>query len=279
LLFSLIGILASIYFFKVFKITSPVINWNNRNFVIDLPNIFGSFFTGIPSLLLVLFATFTLIGDLTYLKRCFKYIKQSSNLFFLAFLAFFIIYFIAKQISNPALSNPNGIVWTTYHLFLPQNGKFLLAFLTLIIFWGPILILAILNWDGFCKEIKYIGPGAVYLICSTLPLSLITEPRYITLSWPFVVLGVTLFFEKIETSKKFNYVYSFFTIFYAQFWMKINLGVWSREDYEGLLEFPKQIYFMHYGFWMSWPAYFIQSLLVCLTFVLISKVSKCKRVS
>lgn len=38
-----------------------------------------------------------------------------------------------------------------------------------------------------------------------------------------------------------------------------------------LLEFPKQLYFMHYGVWMSWPAYLVQSLLLVLSAVWIYK--------
>jgi hypothetical protein len=51
--------------------------------------------------------------------------------------------------------------------------------------------------------------------------------------------------------------FSALTIIFAKFWLKMNISPWDENDLEGLLEFPKQMLFMHYGPWMSWPMLFV----------------------
>ena len=77
-------------------------------------------------------------------------------------------------------------------------------------------------------------------------------------AWPFLVFGLVLALEKTHRSTTFKYVFTFLTVVFAQFWMKINLAPWIGPDDVGLLEFPKQIYFMHHGYWMSWTSYLLQ---------------------
>jgi hypothetical protein len=89
-------------------------------------------------------------------------------------------------------------------------------------------------------------------------LGLVGEPRFLTTAWPFLVLVFVQAFEKMRVKASFKYAFAFLTVLFAQFWMKINLAPWPASPFEGIQDYPKQIYFMHYGLWMSWWSYCIQ---------------------
>ena len=55
----------------------------------------------------------------------------------------------------------------------------------------------------------------------------------------------------------FKYAFAVLAIVFARFWMKINLAPWS--DQNEIFNSPRQIYLMHYGVWMNWWSYSVQS--------------------
>jgi hypothetical protein len=219
--------------------------------------------TGLPSLVAVIFALAILAGSSVFFKTVTtNLIKTKKQLILCAIAAFIIPWCIVRAISNPLLPNPSGLGVVARLMLMPPNGKILLALVTNVVFWGPLTILLLLKWNLFCVEVRKLGPGAVAVIGLALPLGLVTEPRFGTLSWPFFVLGAVLMLEKVVKGASFNYVFAALTVLYAQFWMKINLAPWSGGDFDGLLEFPKQVYFMHYGLWMSWWSFSLQLIVI-----------------
>ncbi len=241
--------------------------------VVDiLVNRLSSLLTGLPSLVGVFIALAMLVGSAEFFQASLKNLgKTPPFLFFLAFLAILIPWCIVQVISNPYVPNPSGMKTILYGMLMPPSGKILLPFVTLVSFWGPVVLLLPLNWRLFCVEARRIGPGFVAVVGLSLPLGLVTEPRFITLGWPFLVLGIVLAMERINRLNSFKYVFASLTILYAQFWMKINLAPWSSNEYEGLLDFPKQVFFMHYGLWMNWLAYLVQLFAIVVSFLLLRK--------
>ena len=161
-------------------------------------------------------------------------------------------------------------------LFLPPEGKFLLPIVTHAVFWGPIVLLILLCWEKFCVELRKLGLGITVVVALSLPLGLVAEPRFITLTWPIAVLGLTLTFEDMERRASFKYIFAGLTVDFAQFWMKVNTAPWPKPDEEGLFELPKQIYFMHYGLWLSWPFFWGELLVVTLSVLLLRRSIGCK---
>ena len=223
--------------------------------------------TGLPSVAAALIALSMLAGS----GKIFQIViadllKPRLTLILLAVASVLIPWGIVRAISNPLLPNANSFGWLILHaFFIPPSGKLLLPFVTLAVFWGPVVLLLLLYWQAFCIVLRKFGPGIMAVVGLTLPLSLVTEPRYITAAWPFMVFGLVLALERSHRRASFKYIFAILTVIYAQFWMKINLAPWPEPDYEWLLEFPKQIYFMHYGYWMSWPSYLIQLPIVILS--------------
>ena len=236
-----------------------VININNpcalENWLIKLEQ----FLTALPSLFGLLVALVMLIGSKSFFQVVLSNLKRTQlPLVALAIAAVLIPIFIIKIISNPSVTNPSSLLFLIKLILLPQEGKILLPIVTLAVFWGPVVLLLLLYWKAFCVEARNLGLGVVAILGISLPFGLVGEPRFMTIAWPFLVLGLVLALEASRKKASFKYVFTALTILYAQFWMKINLAPWVGNDSQGLQEFPKQIYFMHYGLWMSWWAYLLQ---------------------
>jgi len=226
--------------------------------------------TGAPSLFGLLVALAVLLGSWVFLMDSFSCLLRTR--FFLIFLAVASVVIpalLVGLIANPEIQNPGGWQVTITYLLLPPVGKFLLSTLTLVLFWGPLVLLLIIYWREFCVEARRLGLGFVAVIFISLPLGFLGEPRMITLGWPFFVLGVVLVLERLEKKASFKYVLGLFTVLYAQFWLVINVSPWLSLDDASLLEFPVQLYFMHYGLWMSWFSYFLQLPVVIISVVLL----------
>ena len=184
--------------------------------------------------------------------------------------------FIVKIISNPSIPNAASAKTMLVMIFFGPDvstiyggtdGKFLLPIVSLAVFWGPLVLLLLLYWKAFCIEARKLGPGFIAIIGLNLILAMNGEPRGSTLGWPFFVLGLVLALEKSSTKTSFKYTLGILTILFAQFWMKLTWVPWSSQDFQGLLKFPKQLYFMHYGLWMSWWSYSIQLVVLILSAV------------
>lgn len=129
--------------------------------------------------------------------------------------------------------------------------------------WGPAVLLLLLRKD-VSAELRKIGLGPVGIVAITLPLVLVTEARFILGAWPSLILALALTLDRSGTSKLFGYLYGALTILNNQLWLKFNIAPWEGNDYAELAEFPKQMFFLHYGPWMNWPAYLVQLPLILL---------------
>ena len=240
--------------------------------IYKIPNILGlqRLFTGIPSLVAVGGALVMLVGSVSCLKEAGMLLKKCDlKLAVFAVASIIIPWAVVSFISNPLLPNPSGLVLFATLMLLPPNGKIMLSFVSICVFWGPFILLLLLRWNKFCVVARKLGPGFLGIIGISLPLILVTEPRFITSAWPFFVLGGVLVFEEIKVRDSFKYLFAVMTLLFSQFWLKINIAPWTKEIYDGLGDFPKQLYFMHYGFFMSWPSYLAQFLLVTIFIVVI----------
>jgi hypothetical protein len=226
------------------------------------------FLTGAPTLLAAVIGLLMIIGSTgTARSVILDWNKIRPNLLFLAAAGLLIPASIVRVISNPNLPDPNSFAQTLEWVVFPLSGqgKFLMPLVTLTLFWGPSLLLMVICWKNVCFELRRLGLGVMGVIGMTLPLGLVTEPRFVLGAWPFAVLGLVLVLERSNTTKLFMYSFFALSVLYAQFWLKLNIAPWTGSDQGGLLDFPKQMLFMHYGPWMSWPSYIIQLPVVILS--------------
>lgn len=230
--------------------------------------------TGIPSVAAVFIALTVLAGSGKFLRNVILGFKPRLLLIVLSVAAVIIPWGIIRAISNPLLPNANSFGWMVLHaFFLPPTGKLLLPFVTLTLFWGPLVLLLLLYWQAFCIELRKLGPGIIAVVGMSLPLGLVTEPRFITAAWPFMVFGLVLALEKSHRSTSFKYIFAILTVIYAQFWIKMNQPQWPKLDIESFFGFPVGMSFIPYpyGLWMSSPSYYMQLPIVILSTLWLKK--------
>ena len=217
------------------------------------------FLTALPSLYVLLVALIMLVGSFAFFKETILNFRRTDiSLVALSIAAVLIPALIVRSIENPGIANAGSVYNLIFGILFPPKGKFLLPFVTLALFWGPLVLLLVMYWKAFTRQARKLGPGVMAIVAISITLGLVNEPRFLTIGWPFLVLGIVLVLEESKTKPAFKYVLLVLTILYAQFWMRLNLSPWMPPDYEGLQDYPKQLYFMHYGLWMSWLSYLIQ---------------------
>ena len=228
--------------------------------------------TAIPSILILFVALLALIGSTSFFKYLISSLREIPLLLFiLAVLVMLIPALLIKHFANPVVANPSSLLVLIRLTLFPQEGKFFLPFVSLAVFWGPVVLLIIIYWQEFCIQTRKLGPGVVAVIALALILGMVGEPRFLTIGWPFLVLGLVLTLEDIRFKPEFKPVFIILTIIFAQFWMILNYEPWMPPDGEGLQDFPKQLYFMHYGLWMSWITYLVQLAILVLSALVLRK--------
>jgi hypothetical protein len=168
-------------------------------------------------------------------------------------------------VGNPDVSKGmDARTFIGFAIFPDQIGKFLLPFVALAIYFGPLMILAMLRWEDVSLEARRLGWGFVGAILLSLPLALVSEPRYFTLVWPFISTCVILATERFKLSTTTIVGIAILALLFSRAWLPINVAPWTGGETEGLYEFPKQLWFMNFGFWMNWTSFLAQAVLVTL---------------
>jgi len=206
---------------------------------------FGKIITGLPSITILTFGLVNLLwlGKLTDFK-C----KINIKKVLCAIAALIIPNLISKYLSQ----HGNVLSYTNEQLiglFIPPYREFFLPFVTLASYWGPMIIFVFIYWGVFCNKVKSLGVGYVLIIAINIILSLDCEPRFITLGWPFIVVGGVLAMDAIKPTTQYKYLFILCTILASCCWLKINSPSWSPVAEADLFILPKQLFFMHYGQW------------------------------
>jgi hypothetical protein len=232
------------------------------------------FITALPSCLLAAIAVYVMCRPMLELKNLqgwfSRYRVQSVGLA----LAIVLMSSLGlRWIANPAVENPSSIVLLAKLTLFPAPGKVLLPLVSLAVFWGPFLVVAGLLWPKISAACRNLGPGMVIAICFTLPFGLVGEPRFLTTIWPMlVVLTASVLGRSYPDRLPVVLLISSFV--FAQFWLPLNLVPWPGGDIDNLQQFPKQLYFMHYGLWMGWTGYIVQLAMISITALLVLRYIK-----
>ncbi len=228
-----------------------------------VPCTWTAFITGIPSVLVTAAASLALL--VTCLRRWpIAAMLRAMSVYRIGLAAAAIVlpYAIVRLISNPALKPPSGIRALMEFMLLPPAGKFLLPFVTLGVFWGPMFLVLILCWPRVSNALNRLGPGIAISVALSLPLGLANEPRFLTLAWPFCVTGGLFALRQINVGKPFTYAFSILTLASAQFWLPLNRLPWEPIDTIPKSDALTPTYYMHYGLWMDWAPYCVQGICI-----------------
>jgi hypothetical protein len=204
-----------------------------------------SFATGIPSFMLATLAILSL-----------AYFKRPSPLAILAALPVPVIWLLGKAGGG---GGTPGLM--AGYVLNPQSGQFFLPFVSLAVYWGPLVVMVALHWRSVAREARRLG--IAWSIILGIPFALTTEPRHFLFAWPFLVAAAA---KAVDACPRRFIVLS---VLWSQFWLWINYAPWSAgtADYQ---QFPKQLFWGHYGFWMNFPVFAVQLTLVVLTALILS---------
>jgi hypothetical protein len=241
------------------------------------------FITGLPTL--YLFTSFFLY-NINFCRLNFKFSNKTYSAF-LSILSIFsilvILHLFCLSISDPLLikgnlpgqDHPKGVTlqyliqWILFPL--GQPGTFFMPLLTDTLLLGPGVLISLLYWN---KSIQYLEPkkwGIFLIVFVSLPLTLPSEPRFFLMAFPFLIyilISNEGIFEKKSFGKMFILTFLIATIF-SRIYIKINYTMWNGSDdsVSLLFDFPRQLYFMIYGPWMSFEMYLLQLIVViCLIY-------------
>lgn len=186
----------------------------------------------------------------------------------LALAAFAIPTAIAAAISNPDLRGGTGPLTLAHFVLLStEPGKFYLPFVSAAVFWGPLVLLVMLFWGDVAREARRFGWGMTANIAAALPLALVIEPRFLTFAWPFFVLCTVRALEG-RLTRAFTWSFVLLAFVTSKLWLPINVMRWTGPETAGFKEFPKQLYYMNFGFWMAWPSFIAQA--ICCALLLLA---------
>lgn len=236
-----------------FKIANPLL-------LAYLPRFVGiqAFVTGVPSLALIIISLLLLVGNKLYLTSAIKcLLTEKSSKLTCSLLILFVPATIMTLISNPLIAG-NGFLTIFKAIITPPGNKLFLPFITALVFWGPMVLLLSMSWEQVCFQSRKLGWGFSAVIAFSLPLILVTEPRFITLSWPFFVLVGVLVYDINLHSKALFVVYSALTLGLSQFWFINNPITWLGLSSSSIIALQAQFLRDHYGLWISWSGFYVQ---------------------
>ncbi|WP_242138000.1 hypothetical protein [Sphingomonas sp. TREG-RG-20F-R18-01] len=215
--------------------------------------------TAVPSFLLMILAMIILVVPLV--RTGILPLKVDARRITAICCAVFIVlvsWLGVRVISNPHVANPSSIFVLARLSGMPAVGKVFLPFVSLSAFWGALAIFSAVEWPKIASEARHMGGAIVAVLCFTLPFGLVGEPRFLTTIWPILVTLAAIVLGRFNRNGR-NVVLLVSTFVMAQFWLPLTIVPWSGGAFASLEDFPKQLYFMHYGLWTSWTGYGIQA--------------------
>jgi hypothetical protein len=123
-----------------------------------------------------------------------------------------------------------------------------------VVYFGPIVLLALLRWRAVCCGLHGCGLGLTLCVSATLLLGLHCESRFVLPCFPIVVFGVVKAMEDVRWRALHYGVFVVLALFFSKCWLQI--GGLPDSSHPG--EFPAQLFFMNLGPWMSGQMFLIQ---------------------
>jgi len=158
---------------------------------------------------------------------------------------------------------PNGAPEFTAKHFLCETlvksvakpGIFLVAH---IVYFGPIVLAALLFWPEVCERIRRQGIGVVLLAGAAAVLSIGSESRQFVNFLPLVAGFTVQTLDELPRPRWHDGVFLTAALVLSKCWLPLNHGATTGN----LERFPDQFYFMNHGPWMSDGMYLTQGVVV-----------------
>lgn len=91
-----------------------------------------------------------------------------------------------------------------------------------VIYYGPILLLALLFWKAFSRTLAQFGLGLLLVIIGNLILSIGSEYRNLVLVIAFFVVLTVLSLEEYKPQTTFYWIVGLISLSYSKIWLQRN---------------------------------------------------------
>ena len=180
---------------------------------------------------------------------------------------------LARLISNPAIPDTADAFSLLSKIAVPA-AKPLLFLVAHAVYLGPAVLLIVLYWPRFALQVRKLGDGARVLVAANLFLACATQSRFLSAAWPFFVAPAAMMLDGARVPRRFQLAFAACVLVFSRGWLVINVSPWPGGSFEGFGVFPKQMYFMHLGEWMSWSSYAWQGALVTASALLLLRLGR-----
>jgi hypothetical protein len=133
-----------------------------------------------------------------------------------------------------------------------------------VVYYGPILLIAIVCWPRVAAVVASWGPGAVLAATMAIVEALGTESRQIIHVMPFLVTATMVATQARWRSTPLVALFVVLTLAWSKIWLKIDY----HKHFKPQL-FPNQWFFMHFGPWASTTTYVIHGVCMVVTAIIL----------
>lgn len=130
------------------------------------------------------------------------------------------------------------------------------------VFFGPILILALLRWKLICRQLNAFGLGLTLCVTVNLLLSIDAESRHFFHFLPVVVAFVVKALDNVAWRARHYTVFALLSLLFSKIWLPI--GGFPDATTDNVHRFPAQRLFMNLGPWMSHESFLLQTVVILL---------------
>ena len=186
-------------------------------------------------------------------RRCFQLSFWTNAVIVLSMV------FVVKGIQSKWATNPTLLVPQNYALLIgiwaiAKPGVFYLAH---IVYYGPLMIVAMYLWKPMSLHIREYGLGITLMFLAGAFLTLDSESRHLIAFLPAVVTFVIKSAESLNWNARQTGFLAVISVLYSKCWLTMNVGPLSGN----VLHWPDQRYLMNTGPYMSDATYLVQGVI------------------
>jgi hypothetical protein len=183
--------------------------------------------------------------------------------FALALLVFLSIKFLQGWLSST--QSPLGIDHLFYEVTSSALAKPAVFYVAHVMFYGPILILALFLWKPVSRLIHQYGIGLILCITMGLIMGLNSESRHVFNFFPLIIPFVVKVVDARPLGLWHHALFALLSILFSKVWLIIG----GAPIYGDPNRFSDQLYYMNDGPYMSNDMYSIQATAVIIAGILL----------
>ena len=155
-------------------------------------------------------------------------------------------------------------------------AKPLYALIAHVVYYGPIVLLALFFWKKISLNVQTFGAGLICFFAFYLLQSIDSESRHVMFFFPFIITFTLLSLKEYAVSNLFLTIYFFLALGFSKCWFMINndefvqkLNTLKGYDWNAEYSPILQRYCMNFGLHMSFFSYIVQGVFVLLSGIIL----------